>query len=66
MGVEVRPVRRDMATSRDQVSWLAADAALVEQQVSEWEDSCAVVWREWLAALMVNHLTMPQSRVSWH
>lgn len=55
-----------MATSRDQLAWSQADAALVERRVSEWEDSCAIVWREWLAALMMTQMFTPQTRVSWH
>jgi hypothetical protein len=54
-----------MATGRDRIV-SAADLALVERQVSEWEDSCAVVWGEWLAALMVAQVTLPQTRVFWH
>jgi hypothetical protein len=55
-----------MASSQNQGMWAAADAALVERQVSDWEDSCALVWRDWLAALMVAQLTQPETRVSWH
>ena len=55
-----------MASSQNQGVWAAADAALVERQVSDWEDSCAMVWRDWLAALMVAQLTQPETRVSWH
>jgi len=39
---------------------------LAEREVSEWEDSCLVLWREWFAEMVVVQLGASQARVSWH
>jgi hypothetical protein len=55
-----------MASQTDRSEETAAGRALVERQELEWEDSCAIVWREWMAAVVAAHLTLPPTRVSWH
>lgn len=63
-------VRRLIATmaSRYNRGADAAELALAERQVSDWDDSYTVLWQEWhwLAELVVAQINASDARVSWH